>query len=176
MTFFDELSKRVSGVAQSAQKTAEIARLQRQVNLKKEEMEGLFANIGRLYYNCYKRSVEPDETIFSLCDRADLVAAEIEGLNLKLDDLKQLRRCPSCGSVQNNTSRFCANCGARLEAYQEDPEPQPEEQAGEEEGRSVYIDWPEAGETAAPAEEENLAEENRAEEDLAEENAPAEEE
>ena len=149
MAFLDELSKRVSGVAQSAQKTAEIARLQRQVSLKQDEFEGLFANIGQLYYNCHKRGVAPDEAMDSLCERVDSLAAEIEGLKLKLDDLKQIRRCASCGSVQNNISRFCANCGARLEVFQSAEETAPEakpEASDDTSGRSVYINWPEAEE------------------------------
>jgi len=157
MAFLDELSKRMSGVAQSAQKTAEIARLQRQVNLKQDEFDSLFANIGQLYYNCWKRGVQPDESMDNLCERVDSLAAEIEGLKLKVDDLKQIRRCPACGSVQNNTNRFCSNCGARLELYQEEPEEESEEKP-EDENRSVYINWPGAGEKAAekenpPAEE-----------------------
>lgn len=169
MAFFDELSKRMNGVAQTAQKTAEIARLQRQVNQKQEEFDGLFAEIGKLYYSCHKRGVQPDDTMDALCGKIDSLAAEIEGLKLKLDDLKQIRRCPSCGSVQNNTSRFCANCGNKLEIYEaprKEPEEQPEETPEQAESagditKNVFIDWPDpeenAGEEAKPekpAEEE----------------------
>lgn len=166
MAFFDELSKRMSGVAQSAQKTAEIARLQRQVTLKQDEFDGLFANIGQLYYNCYKRNVSPDETLDSLCDRVDSLASEIEGLKLKLDDLRQIRRCPNCGNVQNNNSRFCSDCGSRLEIYQEETQTddQPEEKTEEEPGKNVYINWPQAEDQTAPAEKEDEANENVEEE------------
>lgn len=161
MAFFDELTKRMNGVAQTAQKTAEIARLQRQVTVKQTEFDGLFTEIGQLYYACFKRGVEPDETMAALCGKVTNLAAEIEGLKLKLDDLRQIRRCPGCGSVQNNTSRFCANCGAKLEELPAEPEEtgeasaEPAEAPNEEPGKNVYINWPETSETAEEASDDS---------------------
>lgn len=164
MAFFDELKKQMSGVAASAQKTAEIARLQRQVNLKQEEFDELFREIGQLYYTCHKRGEQPGEEMDARCARVDGLAAEIEGLKLKLDDLKQIRRCPSCGSVQHNESKFCANCGEKLEervAPAEEPAQEAsedKEESSEDIVKSVFISWPETGEKAAEAEAEAPAE------------------
>lgn len=165
MAFFDELSKRMSGVAQTAQKTAEIARLQRQVNVKQDEFDGIFKEIGQLFYTCYKRGAQPGAEAAALCEKVDSLAAEIEGLKLKLDDLRQIRRCTECGSVQNTESKFCANCGAKLEERPvEEPAPAPAEEAQEETGKDVYINWPEAEEKAeTPAEEPEKTEETDAE-------------
>lgn len=165
MAFFDELTKRMNGVAQTAQKTAEIARLQRQVNVKQDEFDGIFKEIGQLFYTCYKRGAQPGEEVAGLCEKVDSLAAEIEGLKLKLDDLKQIRRCTECGSVQNNQSKFCANCGAKLEERPvEEPASEPAEEAQEESGKDVYINWPETEEKAEqPAEESEKAEEADAE-------------
>ena len=154
MAFFDELSKRMKGVAQTAEKTAEIAKLQRQVSLKQDEFDELFKEIGQLYYTCHKRGEQPGEEMDGRCARVDSLAAEIEGLKLKLDDLRQIRRCPGCGSVQHTESKFCANCGAKLEervVVEEEPAEapaEPAEEAQEEAGKSVYINWPETGEKA----------------------------
>ncbi len=174
MAFFDELKKQVSGVAQSAQKAAEIARIQRLVNLKQDEFDALFAEIGQLYYGCFKRGEQPGEEMESRCARVDAVAAEIEGLKLKLDDLKQIRRCTKCGSVQNNESRFCAACGNKLEdrpASEETAAPAPaaeesddfkdavreelkKEFGSEEGGKSVFISWPETEEAGTDSKPE----------------------
>jgi len=170
MAFFDELSKRMSGVKQSAQKAAEIAQLQRQVNLKQDEFDALFREIGQLYYTCHKRGEQPGEEMDARCSRVDSLAAEIEGLNLKLDDLKQIRRCPGCGSVQNSESKFCANCGAKLEerVVEEEPAEAPAQEPQEEAGKGVYINWPEpeekADQSAEEAEEAESAEEEKTEE------------
>ena len=179
MAFFDEIKKQMSGVAQSAQKAAEIARLQHQVNVKQNEFDAIFAEIGQLYYDARKLGTQKTEEMDSLCARVDALAAEIEGLKLKLDELRQIRRCTVCGSVQNNESRFCASCGAKLPERvikEEAPAAAPAEEeevddfkaAVQEElkkeygtddsGKTVYINWPETEKTeeeapAAPAEE-----------------------
>ena len=167
MAFLDELTKRVNDAKATAQKAAEIARLQRQVNIKQDEFDDLFQEIGQLYYTCFKRGEQPAEEMAERCARVDSLAAEIEGLKLKLDDLKNIRRCTACGSVQNNTSKFCANCGAKLEERTvEEPAEESEEAAEpaeETSDKEVFISWPEAEEKAEePAEEQ--AEESSSEE------------
>ncbi len=158
MAFFDEINKRMSGLAQSAQKAAEIARLQRQVNLKQDEFDALFREIGQLYYTYHKRGEQPGAELSERCGRVDGLAAEIEGLKLKLDELKDIRRCAACGSIQHGDNRFCGTCGAKLaeRPVEEEPAEEPAEAAEEPQedaGKSVYINWPEAGEKAEePAE------------------------
>ena len=165
MAFLDELSKRVNSAKQTAQKAAEIARLQRQVNIKQNEFDEIFKEIGQLYYNCFKRGEQPSEEMNVRCARVDSLAAEIEGLKLKLDDLKEIRRCTACGSVQHNDSKFCANCGSKLEErVVAEPAEEAEEAsapAEETENKDVFISWPEAAEKAEePAEEETPADES----------------
>ena len=167
MAFLDELTKRINDAKSTAQKAADIARLQRQVNIKQDEFDDLFKEIGQLYYDYFKRGEQPAEEMAERCARVDSLAAEIEGLKLKLDDLKNIRRCTACGSVQNTNSKFCADCGAKLEerVVKEpvvEPE-QPEAAPEEDEEKDVFISWPEAEEKAEePAEEatENQTEEN----------------
>jgi len=159
MAFLDELTKRMNDAKATAQKAAEIARLQRQVNIKQDEFDDLFKEIGQLYYTFFKRGEQPGDEMAERCARVDSLAAEIEGLKLKLDDLKNIRRCTACGSVQNTASKFCANCGAKLEerVVEEPAEApsEPDEAAEETSSKEVFISWPEAGEkTEEPAEEQ----------------------
>ena len=158
MAFLDELTKRVNSAKQTAQKAAEIARLQRQVNIKQDEFEALFKEIGQMYYTFFKRGEDPAEELSGRCAKVDSLAAEIEGLKLKLDDLKNIRRCTACGSVQNNLSKFCAECGAKLEErVVEEPaeaSEEPAEEAQDVSDKEVFISWPEAEEQAEEAAEE----------------------
>ena len=158
MAFLDELTKRVNSAKQTAQKAAEIARLQRQVNIKQDEFDDLFKEIGQVYYTFFKRGENPADELAGRCAKVDSLAAEIEGLKLKLDDLKEIRRCTACGSVQNNMSKFCAECGAKLEerVVEEPAEApaEPAEEAQEASDKEVFISWPEAGEKAETAAEE----------------------
>lgn len=158
MAFIDELTKRMNEAKQAAQKAAEIARIQHQVSLKQDEFDSMFKEIGQLYYDCFKCGEAPGEALAARCAKVDSLAAEIEGLKLKLDDLKNIRRCTACGSVQNTESKFCANCGAKLEErVVEEPVvecAEPAEEPNQESDKSVFISWPEAEEKAEePAEE-----------------------
>jgi len=172
MAFLDELTKRMNDAKATARKAAEIARLQRQVNIKQDEFDDLFREIGQLYYTYFKRGEQPSEEMAERCAHVDSLAAEIEGLKLKLDDLKNIRRCTACGSVQNNASKFCAECGAKLEertVVEPEEEPgEPAEPAEEASDKEVFISWPEAGEKAEESAEEPT--EDQTEESSSEEN------
>ena len=155
MAFLDEISKRVNSVTQNAQKAAEIVRIQRQISLKQGEYNKLFAEVGKLYYSAYQNGTSTEGEMVALCVRLDNLTAEIEALNLKMDEIKQIRRCTKCSNIQGANNRFCSVCGEKLpervvaveeETVMQDAPAQPEAPAAAEEdfGKSVQILWPEA--------------------------------
>ena len=172
MAFFDEIKKQMSGVAQSAQKAAEVARLHHQVTVKQNEFDAIFTKIGQLYYDARKAENTDTAEMDSLCARIDELAAQIAELKLRIDEIRQIRRCPQCGSVQNNASRFCAACGTKLPelkteaeeapAAEEAPEAPAAEEAAEapaeDSAKGVYINWPETAKPEEDAENTEAAE------------------
>lgn len=156
MAFFDDFSKHMDKIKKGAQKTAELAKMQHQVSIKQSDFDKLFGEIGRLYYSARQRGEQPDSAMDALCDKVDALAAEISDLKKKIDDLRQVNRCPECGAEQPSANAFCSSCGAKL------PEKKPEESAKEEapaedESRDVYIKWPDGSvkeeeKTETPAE------------------------
>ncbi|MBQ8953093.1 MAG: zinc ribbon domain-containing protein [Clostridia bacterium] len=154
MAFFDEFNKRVSGIAQSAQKTAEVAKIQHQVSQKQAEFDSLYHQIGQLYYSCHQRGIQPDESIVSLCDRVTALAQEIDKLRGKIDEIRNVCRCAACGNVVERGAAFCSKCGAKLEVKEPEKPAQPEPEQEEEDAadKDVYINWPEA-KPEQPAEE-----------------------
>ena len=184
MAFFDELSKKAGSIAASAQKTANVAKIQHQISQKQSEFDALYHQIGQIYYSCRQRGVQPDATMDELCDKVDALAVEISDLKKKIDDLRQVNRCPECGAEQPSANAFCSACGAKLpEKKKEEPVKAPEETPAEEESRDVYIKWPdgsvkeeekteetaeEASEEAAEAAQSDSAVEPEAAEETAE--------
>lgn len=159
MAFFDEIKKQMSGVAQSAQKAAEIARLHHQVNVKQNEFDAIFTKIGQLYYDARKSENIDTAEMDSLCARIDELAAQIADIKLKIDEIRQIRRCTQCGCAQNSESRFCASCGAKL------PEVAVKKEAAEEaaeEASEAAENAPEEAPAAAPEEAQKAAEDNKA--------------
>lgn len=157
MAFFDDFSKHMDKIKKGAQKTAELAKMQHQIGVKQSEFDRLFGEIGKLYYSSRQRGVAPDESIDALCDRVDALAVELSDLKKKVDELRQVNRCPECGAEQPLGNAYCSSCGTKL------PEKAPatEEEPAEEENRDVYINWPDgsvkeeadAQETATDAQE-----------------------
>ncbi len=162
MAFFDEFSKRINGIYQSAQKTTEAAKIQHQISQKQAEFDSLYHQIGQLYYSCRQRGIQPEESIDTLCDRVTALAQEIDKLRVKIDEINGVCRCPVCGNTVESDAQFCSKCGAKLEVKKPEPEkpaepeqPAEEEAPAEEEKPDVYINWPEAKpETEEPAEAE----------------------
>ncbi|MBR0464777.1 MAG: hypothetical protein IJJ23_10450 [Clostridia bacterium] len=114
MSIFDELGKRVSTLAQSAQKQFDAAKLQRQINDKESEREGIYAEIGKLYYSCRQRNAMPDEAIATLCEKLTALGAEMDELRRRIDVISEIVRCPSCQSIVIKGSTYCSKCGAKL--------------------------------------------------------------
>ena len=171
MAFFDEFNKRINNIAQSAQKTAETAKINREISQKQAEFDSLFHQIGQLYYSCRQRGVQPDESIDALCDRVSLAAQEIDKLRSRIDEIRDICRCPVCGTTASREAQFCSKCGAKLEnAPAREPEKaeeaDPVEAPAREPEKDVFIDWPEARPDAEP--------EPSAEESAGQSEAPAE--
>ena len=164
MAFFDEFSKRINGIYQSAQKTTEAAKIQHQISQKQAEFDSLYHQIGQLYYSCRQRGIQPEESIDTLCDRVTALAQEIDKLRVKIDEINGVCRCPVCGNTVESDAQFCSKCGAKLEVKKpekpaEPEQPAEEEAPAEEEKPDVYINWPEANpEVEEPAEPEPTAE------------------
>ena len=153
MAFFDELSKKAGSIAASAQKTANVAKIQHQISQKQSEFDALYHQIGQIYYSCRQRGVQPDESIGALCDRVTALCQEIEDLRAEVDRIRNVRRCAACGKVIDRSVKFCPNCGAKAaeEAPRAEEAPKAEEapEAAEEpktEDSTVYINWPKAEE------------------------------
>ena len=149
MAFFDEFSKRINGIYQSAQKTTEAAKIQHQISQKQAEFDSLYHQIGQLYYSCRQRGIQPEESIDTLCDRVTALAQEIDKLRVKIDEINGVCRCPVCGNTVESDAQFCSKCGAKLEVKKpekpaEPEQPAEEEAPAEEEKPDVYINWPEA--------------------------------
>ncbi len=180
MAFFEELGKQLTGAAQTvgkrASEAAEIGRLNGRLGDIREQIDELFAQIGKAYY-ATRDAQGRHEAADRLCAQIDTLNAQVEELSHSIDRIKRQRRCVNCGGIQPVESRFCASCGARLpeeppmlepepvveaqeppEAPPEAPE-QPVAQAFEKGDVNVEINWPKAQEAPeatheAPPEDE----------------------
>lgn len=117
MEFFNDLSKRFSNVAKSvSEKTkdsVEVTRIASDLRLQRNALEQLYTELGKVCYTI--RMGEGDsEQAEQLAQRIQRTNQRIEELSAQRDTIRDVRRCPGCGSVMAKEARFCSACGRRL--------------------------------------------------------------
>ena len=134
MDFFNDLGKKFSNMARSVsektKESVETTRISGDLRGAKSQLEQLYAEYGKACYDIHMGAGNP-AVADKLCESIQALLARIEKLNAQRDELKAIRRCPNCGSVQSREARFCANCGKRMP--EDAPRPEPEDaEAGHE--------------------------------------------
>ena len=131
MEFFDKLSKKASETYQVAkEKTTNLSeelKLKNKVNNLEETNYQIFAEIGEIVYNEVKAGRDVDkEQILPKVDDITLNKAEMEKLNARIRELKELKKCIKCGAEMPKTASFCSKCGTKQPVEQKveiKPEP-----------------------------------------------------
>lgn len=113
MEFFNDLGKKFSHAARSVQERTregvESTKLTVDIRAARAELDNRLAALGRAYYeHVVNAGPEVDESMIRAVRES---TARIESLSAQRDRVRQLTRCPACGSAQPEDSRFCANCG-----------------------------------------------------------------
>ena len=129
MALFDDIKKKVADTTQGAVKAtkdlADIARLNSQISDAQGKIEGLYRQIGKLYFEtCGEMAAEP---FGEMCAEITAANAQIAKLQAELQVVKGLKRCPNCGADIPMASGFCGKCGTAVESPA--PEPAPVEAA-----------------------------------------------
>jgi ribosomal protein L32 len=114
MSFLDKVNKRVNDVKDSAQKTSELTRIRRRISTMTQEAEKLYAQVGKSYFAQFKGGGSKQDALDQMCSLIVTLERDISALARKADKLRQVNRCPKCGSAQSNENRFCAECGSKL--------------------------------------------------------------
>lgn len=113
MDFFNDLSKKFSQAARTVQERTrdgvESTRLSMDLRAVNAELEKNYTALGRAYYESLtvEGAIVPEELIH----RVHNCLVQIENLTTLRDRARQQTRCPSCGAVQPDGSRYCSHCG-----------------------------------------------------------------
>lgn len=130
MDFFNDLGKKFSHAARSVQartrEGVESTKLTVDIRAARSELNNRYAELGRAYYESVAGGgPEVDEALIRGVREC---IAQIESLSAQRDRVRQLTRCPACGTAQPENARFCANCGRPM------PEKGPELSAASADG------------------------------------------
>lgn len=116
MAFFDDLSRKLTSVSQTAvQKTkdvADIAKINSEISELERTVNNLYYQIGKLYVAKHVADCESDFAgmVGSLLEAEKKIAERRQ----KIQDIKGVVRCEKCGAENPAGAAFCSSCGAPM--------------------------------------------------------------
>lgn len=116
--------------AEEVQKLNKIRQLNGKANDAKKQIENIYSEIGKKFYELHKDSVPEgfEELVQTISDKL----VEIEQLKEQVREVKGVVLCPSCNTEVSTDERFCPNCGGKM--------PEPVEEADAEDESAVVVD------------------------------------
>lgn len=135
MAFLDSIKDKFTSAAQSVttktKKSLESTKLGGEIRSANGDLEDLFKQLGRAYYEDCSDTAK----IKALISSIDELNERIEDLEIQRRSLRDEYECPACGEILKTDVRFCSYCGARLpevkavepkEIIDEEPAEEPE--------------------------------------------------
>lgn len=116
MSFFDDLGKKISQVAQTAvQKTkemADVAKLNSSISDEEKRINDNYLQIGKLYVSLHDAEHEADFDAFIAAIHES--EGKIKGYQQQIKDIKGIVKCEKCGAEVSKDAAFCSSCGAPI--------------------------------------------------------------
>lgn len=116
MPFFDDLSKKITQVGQSAvQKTkdmADLAKINSAISAEEGSLDNLYYRIGKLYVERHPDTSEKEfAEIIAMIRETEQKIAEYRQ---QAQDIKGVKRCEKCGAEVPAGAAFCNACGTPM--------------------------------------------------------------
>ena len=134
MAFFDKLNDLAKNITEKTSDAIETGKLQSKINSEKNLAGEELKKIGEFYYGRFSETGVIDAEVQEFClaakahfDAAAEAQAEIDRIRAENEAAKTVApvpeaaavegiACPSCGAVNDPGTKFCRECGTKLEA------------------------------------------------------------
>ena len=111
--FFDTIKKGGKAALDKAGELTEIAKANIDLLSEKSKLEDLYKELGRTTYEVSKGDVNEFDTEDKI-EKISIQLAKIEALEEKINELKNVTKCPTCGKINDEHASYCVKCGAKL--------------------------------------------------------------
>lgn len=126
MAFLENLGKKVGEAAQAAAKKSgelvEITKLNVNIGSEEDKIQKLYTQIGKTVYEKYGASGVADSDVKDNCEAIKVHEQNIKALRDKIQEVKNVKSCTSCGAEMDKGQLFCSKCGAKNEVTQSQEE------------------------------------------------------
>lgn len=130
--FLKQAGEALSGLAGEAGRQAEVLKLQATLGSLDDDLERVFIEAGKRARELLIMRQIHDEELKVILERARIIEAEMMEVRQQIQDLRAgkpkpeaapaapsaedgTRTCPECETAVPTGSRFCPNCGVRVE-------------------------------------------------------------
>ena len=118
MAIFNKLGKKINGLAKNAvQKSSEvmeITKLNVNINTEEEGLNDLFIKLGKYCFEKYIKGETTDNTVAEICKEIKIHQENINYFKEKVNEIKNVITCASCGKENPKTNEMCGKCGKPL--------------------------------------------------------------
>lgn len=119
MDFLDKLNNVITStgqdVAKKARDLADITSLNSQIKACNDNIDRLYREIGKQYFNDYKDK-ESDDLYF---EKIQLIQSDLDRISELSDEVARIKgnvKCKSCNTYVDSKAVFCPSCGEKLES------------------------------------------------------------
>ena len=130
MEFFDDaVNKAKEAIDVACKKTNEVVTVQKQkfdISALETKRTKDFQVLGEIYYNKIKSGEAEDGGAAELVASIDAKNERIRESRDEINNIKNKRICPKCGTAVDKCSNYCNACGAKLVFDSEEETPQDE--------------------------------------------------
>lgn len=103
-----------SAAGTKAQEVAELAKIKLQASQMRSDIDANYLKLGEIIYDLNKNNNQNDELVNMCIAEIESQLAELDELNVKLDNMKKVVRCTECMAENSSGALYCARCGAAL--------------------------------------------------------------
>jgi len=114
--FLNEIGKKIGKTSSHAldrtKNFAEVSRLNLKLAEEEQQLEDLYANLGRLYFKASRNN--PELMYREMFGAIEGSQKQISYLQTLINELKGKRSCPECKAACVEGAAYCARCGTGL--------------------------------------------------------------
>lgn len=120
MALFNDFGKKITSTTQnvvrSTKDMTDIARLNSLIADEQQQVEQLYAQVGKLYYE--GGGYDSQTPLGELCLAISTLNERIAAQNEEIRQIRGTRQCPNCGAQLPLVSVFCGRCGAKIDGME----------------------------------------------------------
>ncbi|PWM38520.1 MAG: zinc ribbon domain-containing protein [Clostridiales bacterium] len=131
-SIFNKARDVANDMGKKAGDVVEVSKLKLSVVSLESDIEKIYAKLGLMVYEMVKAGSENRGLIDGCVAEIDALKGKLGEINAKVDELKNVRRCDSCGAAVELSAQFCPMCGNLIKS-QPEAEAAPQEEAAPEE-------------------------------------------